>query len=74
MRQRRFLMLWTLAVAAATAAFIVHLALRGKTVDLGYRLGKVPGRIVKAWNRFFGSNTPYSTNENSMGRPVGYLK
>ncbi|MBW2454342.1 MAG: cell division protein FtsL [Deltaproteobacteria bacterium] len=40
MRQRRFLVLWTLAVAAATAAFVVHLALRGKTVDLGYRLGK----------------------------------
>jgi cell division protein FtsL len=39
-RQRRFLSLWTLAVAAAAAAFIVHLALRGKTVDVGYRLGK----------------------------------
>ncbi|RLB58065.1 MAG: hypothetical protein DRI90_17195 [Deltaproteobacteria bacterium] len=40
MRQRRFLVLWTLAVAAATAAFVVHLALRGKTVDFGFRLGK----------------------------------
>jgi len=40
MRQRRFMLLWTLAVAATSAAFIVHLALRGKTVDLGYRLGK----------------------------------
>jgi cell division protein FtsL len=39
-RQRRFLVLWTLAVAAATAAFVVHLALRGRTVDFGFRLGK----------------------------------
>lgn len=41
MNQRRFLLLWTLAVAASSAAFIVHLALRGKTVDVGYRLGKL---------------------------------
>lgn len=40
MRQRRFLMLWTLAVIATVSAFVVHLALRGRTVDLGYRLGK----------------------------------
>jgi cell division protein FtsL len=39
MNQRRFLVLWCLAVAASSAAFIVHLALRGKTVDVGYRLG-----------------------------------
>jgi len=39
-RLRRFLLLWTLAVAATVAAFTVHLALRGKTVDIGYRLGK----------------------------------
>ncbi len=38
--QRPFLALWTLAVTATTLAFIVHLALRGRTVDLGYRLGK----------------------------------
>lgn len=40
MRQRRFMLLWVLAVAATSSAFVVHLALRGKTVDLGYRLGK----------------------------------
>jgi cell division protein FtsL len=34
------MLLWTLAVAATVAAFVVHLALRGKTVDLGFRLGK----------------------------------
>jgi cell division protein FtsL len=38
--QRPFLALWTLAVAATVAAFVVHLALRGRTVDLGYRLGR----------------------------------
>lgn len=40
MTQRRFVILWTLAVAAAAASFVVHLALRGRTVDLGFRLGK----------------------------------
>ncbi len=40
MSPRRFLALWTLAVLAATAAFVTHLALRGRTVDLGYQLGK----------------------------------
>ncbi|AUX21044.1 hypothetical protein SOCEGT47_015220 [Sorangium cellulosum] len=40
MTQRPFLVLWTLAVAATVAAFVVHLALRGRTVDLGYRLGR----------------------------------
>jgi len=32
-----------MAVLATTTAFVVHLALRGKTVDLGYRLGLVRG-------------------------------
>jgi len=39
-KQRPFLALWTVAVIATVAAFIVHLALRGRTVDLGYRLGR----------------------------------
>jgi cell division protein FtsL len=39
-RSRRFMLLWVLAVAATSTAFVVHLALRGKTVDLGFRLGK----------------------------------
>lgn len=39
MNHRRFLMLWCLAVGASSAAFTVHLALRGKTVDVGFRLG-----------------------------------
>jgi cell division protein FtsL len=39
-KQRPFIALWTLAVIATVAAFLVHLALRGRTVDLGYRLGR----------------------------------
>jgi len=41
MKQRPFLALWTLAVIASVAAFVLHLALRGRTVDLGYKLGRV---------------------------------
>ncbi len=40
MKQRPFLTLWTLAVAASSTAFIVHLALRGRIVDIGYELGR----------------------------------
>lgn len=44
-RQRRstdsFVALWTLAVFAAASAFIVNLSLRGRTVSLGYELGRV---------------------------------
>jgi cell division protein FtsL len=35
-----FLALWTLAVAAAVSAFVLHLALRGRMVQLGYELGR----------------------------------
>jgi cell division protein FtsL len=35
-----FLTLWTLAVAAATAAFVLQLALRVRSVELGYELGR----------------------------------
>jgi cell division protein FtsL len=41
MKQRPFLALWTLAELATVAAFVVHLGLRGKIVDLGYKLGRV---------------------------------
>lgn len=39
-RARVFLIHWTLAVTACALAFVVHLAMRGKTVALGYELGK----------------------------------
>src|SRR5450631_4238826 len=37
---RRFVALWTLATIATVCAFLVHLALRGRTVGLGYELGR----------------------------------
>ena len=37
---RAFLPLWTLAIAATVSAFVVHLTLRAKTVQLGYELGR----------------------------------
>ncbi|MDI1481521.1 cell division protein FtsL [Polyangium sp. y55x31] len=40
MKQRPFLALWCLAVVASVAAFVVHLGLRGRIVDLGYKLGR----------------------------------
>ncbi|MGH7280807.1 MAG: hypothetical protein ACRELY_04735 [Polyangiaceae bacterium] len=39
-RPRVFVALWTLAIAAAVCAFTLHLALRGKTLALGYELGR----------------------------------
>jgi cell division protein FtsL len=35
-----FLPVWTLAVVATVSAFVVHLALRSKTMQLGYELGR----------------------------------
>ena len=37
---RAFLPVWTLAIAATVSAFVLHLALRGRTVQLGYELGR----------------------------------
>lgn len=37
---RGFLLLWTIAVAAATAAFILHLGLRLRNIELGYALSE----------------------------------
>jgi cell division protein FtsL len=39
-KQRPFLALWALAVFATVAAFALHLGLRGKIVDHGYKLGR----------------------------------
>lgn len=39
-RARIFMFNWTLAVLATVCAFVVHLAMRGRTVSLGYELGK----------------------------------
>ena len=45
--QRPFLILWSLAVAASVAAFVLHLALRGRNVELGYDLGKARGEQAR---------------------------
>ena len=37
-RARIFMFNWTLAVLATVCAFVVHLAMRGRTVSLGYEL------------------------------------
>jgi cell division protein FtsL len=39
-RRDAFLPLWTLAVAATVSAFVLHLALRGRSMQLGYDLGR----------------------------------
>jgi cell division protein FtsL len=39
-RPRTFILLWTLATVATVSAFVLHLALRGRIVSLGYELGK----------------------------------
>src|SRR5271156_5983846 len=39
-RSRAFIPLWTLAMIACVTAFVLHLAMRGKTVALGYELGR----------------------------------
>ena len=46
-RSRAFLVLWTLAVVAATTAFTLHLALRVRSIELGYELGRVHGRVAR---------------------------
>jgi len=46
-RPRAFLVLWTLAVAATTSAFVVHLALRNRELELGYALGRSQVRIAR---------------------------
>ena len=37
---RWFVLSWTLATIACVCAFVVHLALRGRTLALGYELGR----------------------------------
>jgi cell division protein FtsL len=44
---RSFLGLWTLAVIATTAAFVLYLALRVRSVELGYELGRAHARVAR---------------------------
>jgi len=45
--ERTFLVLWTLAVIAATAAFVLSLSLRVRSVELGYELGRTHAHIAR---------------------------
>ena len=47
MRHRAFLSLWTLAVVAATSSFVLYLALRVRSVELGYELGKTHAKVAR---------------------------
>lgn len=40
MKNAPFLLLWSAAVVAATAAFVVHLSIRVEAFQLGYELGR----------------------------------
>jgi hypothetical protein len=42
-----FLVLWTLAVAAATTAFCTYLALRVRSIELGYELGRAHAQLSR---------------------------
>ncbi|MCE7891783.1 MAG: hypothetical protein DYH12_19135 [Sorangiineae bacterium PRO1] len=46
-RRNPFLTLWTLAVLAATAAFVLYLGLRVRSVELGYELGRAHARVAR---------------------------
>src|SRR5690606_1789826 len=45
--ERTFLVLWTLAVVATTAAFVLYLALRVRAVELGYELGRAHAQLER---------------------------
>lgn len=44
---RSFVLVWTLAVLATVAAFVVELSLRGKSLALGYELGRARSEEVR---------------------------
>ena len=46
-RSSTFVTLWTLAVVAATTAFVLYLALRTRSIELGYELGRAHGRVAR---------------------------
>jgi cell division protein FtsL len=46
-KRTAFLLLWTVAVIATTTAFVLCLALRVRSVELGYELGRAQARISR---------------------------
>jgi cell division protein FtsL len=64
--RRAFLFVWTLAIAASVSAFVVHLALRSKTMQLGYELGRAhqeEGRLREVKRVFEVEAASYKTPE-----------
>ena len=47
MRSRSFLVLWVLAVLATTSAFVLFLALRVRSIELGYALGRAHAKVAR---------------------------
>lgn len=45
--RRPFPVLWLLAVAATSAAFIVHMSLRSRSLELGYELGRAHSELAR---------------------------
>lgn len=46
-RANAFLLLWTLAVIAATVSFLFYLAIRVERMEHGYELGKAYGDVAR---------------------------
>ena len=46
-RDNVFLVLWTMAVVATTLSFLFYLAVRIRTVELGYELGAAHGEVAR---------------------------
>ncbi len=46
-RANAFLALWTLAVVAATVAFVFHVAVRVRSIELGYQLGRKHAEVAR---------------------------
>jgi|RhiMethySRZTD1v2_1073278.scaffolds.fasta_scaffold64150_3 cell division protein FtsL len=46
-RARTFLVLWVLAIVATCAAFVLYLALRVRSVELGYELGRAHAKVAR---------------------------
>lgn len=44
---RAFLTLWVLAIVAATCAFVLYLALRVRSIELGYELGREHAHLAR---------------------------
>jgi cell division protein FtsL len=46
-RARTFLVLWIMAIIATCAAFVLYLALRVRSIELGYELGRSHAKVAR---------------------------